>query len=366
MRKRTIVFAIATGLILVAGVTVLLAFLTGSQTACFNPGVSCPATEDIVNGPIAVNASQYNYYQFNIPYGAQDVNVHAHWSSDGSVITRIMNATELISWRNGHAPDSFYTSKESSQGDVSLPLRSNDLYYLVFDNTFSTVHKDVQTSSGFSFMCAIVTCGSGPIRQGNSSSAVCVALNGSEICSLTLSNTGSQEVSPKGTCVESWSSDEGPIFTWGTPRAGVYAPTTQIPTSASVTGSCTVAGMTAPLGLAITVLVPLTNGQNVVMYGPLSLNSPSCTKSETRLVCTFTIENDVTSGVRATECQIQVGDNVSRWKGSVGGTTTFNAENHGGLFTCSVLGSEPAIATPVAGIVRFSDGSYALFFSVWS
>jgi hypothetical protein len=365
MRKRTLIFAIATSLVLVTGVIFLLGLLSSSNTACFNPGVTCPATEDIVNGPIAVNASQYDYYQFNIPYGAQEINVHAHWSSDGTIITRIMNATELISWRNGHAPDSFY-SKESSQGDVSLPLPSNDLYYLVFDNTISTVHKDIQTSSGFSFMCPLVTCGSGPIRQQNSSSAVCVASSGNEVCSLTLSNTGSQEASPKGTCVESWSSDEGPTFTWGTPRLGVYTPTTQIPKSASVGGSCTVSGMTAPLGLAITVLVPLSNGQNIVMYGPLSLNSPTCTKSETHLVCTFSIENDVSSGVTATECQIQVGDNVSRWKGTVGGTTTFNAENHGSLFTCSVLGSEPPIATPVAGIVRFSDGSYALFFSVWS
>ncbi|MDA4127529.1 MAG: hypothetical protein OK452_10080, partial [Thaumarchaeota archaeon] len=69
MRRQTLALVIAATLVLVAGIVVLLGFLLGSQTGCFSPGVSCPATEDIVNGPITVNASQYNYYQFSIPYG---------------------------------------------------------------------------------------------------------------------------------------------------------------------------------------------------------------------------------------------------------------------------------------------------------
>lgn len=369
MRRRTLVLVIATVLVLVAGIVILLGFILGSpgsQTVCFNPGVSCPAGEDIVNGPITVNASQYNYYQFSIQYGTQNLNVHAQWSSGGSIGVYIVNATELIDWQTGHGLRSFYNSGQVAQGDVNLRVPSDDLYYLVFDNTFSTVAKNVVTSAGFSFMCRPGLCGATPIRQLNPSYPTCVPLNGNEVCSMTLSNTGTLESTPTGTCIQSWSLHEGPFQTWGVPREGVFHPTTAISPSFNITGTCTVTGTTAPLGLAITLLIPFTNGQNVMMYGPVSLNSPTCTQSGTNLDCNFRIENSVMPGVTATDCQIAVGDNVTRWKGTVGGTTAFNSENRGAMFTCSVLGSEPIIGTPVTGFVRFSNGSYAPFSSMWS
>jgi hypothetical protein len=356
---------VALTLVIVVAVVVPLVLLFGTQTGCFNPGVSCPATEDIVNGPIIVNASQSNFYQFIVPYGAQDLDVHIQWSDGGGISVYVVNATELISWQAGHGLSSFYDSGQSTQGDVNLQVPTGDLYYLVFDNTLSTVQRSVQTSSGFSFMCPGLSCGSGPISQGNPSYPSCVSSNGSEVCSVTLVNSGS-ETSPTGTCIESWSLDEGPLQTWGAPRVGTFSPTMPFSHSATVTGTCTVTETTAPLGLAITVLIPFSNDENVVMYGPVSLNAPACTQSGTHLVCTFSINNDAMPGVVATKCQIEIGDNVTSWTGTVGGVTVFNSANHGGLFTCSVVGTEPTLGTPVTGIVRFSNGSYAPFSSEWS
>lgn len=359
MKRKTLVGAIAISLILVAGIILLVGFLFSSQTGCFDPGISCPDTGDIVNGPLTVNASQYNFYQFSIPYGAQGINVHAQWSSGGSIGVYIVNATELISWQGGFGLHSYYSSGQSTNGDVSLNLPSDDLYYLVYDNTFSSVAKNIQTSSGFSYMCNL--CGATPIQQENPSYPTCVPLNGSEACSAILSNTGNLETSPTGVCIQSWSLREGPLQTWGVPRLGIFQPRTTVSPLSNTTGTCTVSGTTAPLGLAITVLIPFTDRNNIIMYGPVSLNAPTCTQSGSRLVCSFSIDNDFTPGVVATKCQIQVGDNVSSWAGTVGGVTAFNADTHGSLFTCSVTGTEPPIGTLITGLVSFSDGSYAPF-----
>jgi hypothetical protein len=338
--------------------------IPGIRGICAAPGISCPATTDIVNGQITIGPGQSNYYQFGIPYGVQDLSVNLQWSSSGRVSVYVMNATELIGWQGGQSPQSYYSSAEP-QGNVSIQLPADNLYYLVFDNPVSTAQEVVQANSGLSYMCSF--CGSSaPVQQPNSSSPSCVSANGSEVCSVTLTNMGHTEATPTGVCVESWSLDEGPVMTWGIPRQGVFSPTTPIPQSSNLTETCTVAGATAPLGLAITVLIPFAGGYNVLMYGPVSFNAPVCTQQGTRLVCTFTINNDAMPGVVATACQIQVGDNVSRWSGTVGGTTLLNSDNRGASFTCSIVGSEPPIGTMVTGFVTFSNRSYALFSSRWS
>jgi hypothetical protein len=364
--KRQHAMAIGVAFLLVPVAVLLLGSMT-SETACFDPGVSCPVTGDIVNGPETVGPGRSNSYQFSIPYGVQDLSVHLQWSSGGRISVYVMNATELISWLGGQRLQAYYSSAES-QGYANLRLPAGNLYYLVFSNPLPTFQEVVQTDSGFSYMCGGSLCGTvgGPVQQLNPSAPSCVGTNGSEDCSVTLTNFGSAETSPTGTCVESWAVDEGPLMTWGTPHLGVFAPTTPITPSSNLTGTCTVAGATAPLGLAITVLIPFVGGYNVMMYGPVSLNAPTCTQSGTQLVCTFVINNDVMPGVFAIGCQIQVGDNVTRWTGILGGTTTFDAAHRGNRFTCSVTGSEPSIGTPVSGYVRFGDGSYAIFSSKWT
>ena len=351
---------------LLVPVGVFVAGNVSTETGCFNPGISCPATGDIVNGPITVNAGQSNYYQFSIPNGVRDVSVHLQWSSDGKISVYVMNASELIGWQEGQIPEAYYSSAET-QGYTSLQLPADNLYYLVFDNAFSTVQKVVQTSSGFSYMCNGI-CGTigAPIQQLNPSAPSCVSSNNSEVCSVVLTNLGSVDASPTGVCFESWSADEGPVMSWGTPRQGVFSPRATMAPSSNAAGACTVSGAMAPLGLAITVLIPFAGGYNVMMYGPVSLNAPTCTQSGTQLVCTFDVNNDAELGVVATGCQIQIGDNVTRWTGTLGGTTTLDSAHQGDRFTCSVIGSEPPVGTTVSGTVRFGDGSYAIFSSRWS
>jgi len=358
--KRQYSIAIGVAFLLVPVAVILVGSMT-SETACFDPGVACPATGDIVNGPITVGPGQSNYYQFSVPYGVYDLSVYLQWSSNGRISVYVMNATELIGWQGGQGLQTYYSSAES-HGYANLQLPTDNLYYLVFSNPLSTVQV-VQTSSGFSYMGGFV---GGPVQQLNTSAPSCIDTNGSEVCSVTLTNLGSAEARAMGICVESWAVDEGPLMSWGAPRLGVFSPTTPIAPSSNLTETCTVAGATAPLGLAITVLIPFAGGYNVMMYGPVSVNAPNCTQSGTQLVCTFVINNDVMPGVVAIGCQIQVGDNVTRWTGTLGGMTTLDAAHQGNSFTCSVTGSEPSVGTPVSGYVRFGDGSYAIFSSKWS
>jgi len=261
------------------------------------------ASGDIVNGPVTVNASQYSFYQFDIPYGAQDIAVNVQWSSGGAIGVYVMNATELIGWQNGHGLRTFYNSGQAQQGDLNLKVPPDDLYYLVFDNSLSSAARNVQATSGFSYMCNL--CSTAPIQQMSSSAAACVAVNGSEACSVALSNLGSATASPTGTCIESWSADEGPGLTWGTPHLGVFTPRTAMSPSSSLSGTCTVAGSTAPLappGLAITVQIPFTGGDNVDLYGPVSLNTVVVTVTVTETLTTQASQATTTYAQPTSNC----------------------------------------------------------------
>jgi hypothetical protein len=136
-----------------------------TYNACTNQGISgsC-AAGDIVNGPVTINASQYNFYQFDIPYGAQDIAVHVQWSSEGTIGVYLMNATELIDWQGGHGLRTFYNSGLAQLGDLNLQVPPDDLYYLVFDNSLSSAARNVQATSGFSFMCGLCSAAA-PIQQ---------------------------------------------------------------------------------------------------------------------------------------------------------------------------------------------------------
>jgi len=56
--------------------------------------------------------------------------------------------------------------------------------------------------------------------------------------------------------------------------------------SSYLSGTCTVAGSTAPLGLAITVQIPFTGGDNVDLYGPVSSNTVVATVTATETLTT--------------------------------------------------------------------------------
>ncbi len=259
-----------------------------------------------MNGPITVNASQYNFYQFDIPYGAQDIAVHVQWSSGGAIGVYVMNATELIGWQNGHGLRTFYNSGQAQQGDLNLKVPPDDLYYMVFDNSLSSVARNVQSTSGVSYMCSLCSAAA-PIQQLSSSAAACTAVNGSEACSVALSNLGSETASPTGTCIESWSADEGPGLTSGTPHLGVFTPRTAISPSSSLSGTCTVTGFSAPLaplGLAITVQIPFTDGDNVDLYGPASLSTVVATVTVTETLTTQASQATTTYAIPTTNCTL--------------------------------------------------------------
>jgi hypothetical protein len=272
-----------------------------TYTACLDQPIFGPcAGGDIVNGPVTINASQYSLYEFDIPYGAQDIAVHLQWSSGGAIGVYVMNATELIGWQNGHGLRTFYNSGQAKQGDLNLMVPPDDLYYLVFDNSLSSAAKNVQGTSGVSYMCDF--CSTAPIQQLSSSAAACIAVNGSEACSVALSNLGNETASPTGTCIESWGAVEGPVLTWGAPHLGVFTPRTAISPSSSLSGTCTVTGFTAPLELAIIVQIPFTDGDNVDLYGPASLNTVVATITVTETLTTQASQATTTYAIPTTSC----------------------------------------------------------------
>ena len=306
--RRGAASSIVMAAIVIVAVTALAAvayaFLSYQSAASSTTGVSVgPGSDsgDIVDGSITVNASQHSFYQFDVPYGAQGISVHAQWSSSGAIKVYVMNATDLIGWQSGHGLRAFYKSGQSSQGDVNMRVPPDDLYYLVFDNTLAPSATDVQVTSGVSYLCNLCSINE-PIQQLSSSSASCAAVNGSEVCSVALSNRGTEATSPTGTCIESWSLDEGPGLSWGAPHLGVFTPSTPISPSSSLSGSCTVAGSSVPLGLAITVQIPFTDGVNLDLYGPAGVHTVVATLTVTETLTTQASQPTTTYASPTTNC----------------------------------------------------------------
>jgi hypothetical protein len=156
-------------------------------------------------------------------------------------------------------------------------------------------------TSGFSYFCNLCSINE-PIQQPSSSSASCAAVNGSEVCSVALSNRGTEAASPTGTCIEAWSLDEGPAYAWGAPHLGVFTPTTPISPSSSLSGTCTVAGSTVPVGLAVTVLIPFTDGVNVELYGPAGVHTVVETMTVTETLTTGASQATKTYASPTTNC----------------------------------------------------------------
>jgi len=303
---------VVVGLAAVAGVAYVVLYnqSANSSNTGISAGLGSTTTGDIVNGPIIINASQYSFYQFGIPYGAQGIKVHAQWSSGSAIGVYIMNATDLVGWQGGQGLRTFYDSGRALQGDANVQVPPDDLYYLVFDNSRSPTASNAQVTSGISYLCNLCSIDE-PIQQPSSSSASCVAVNGSEVCSVALSNRGTEATSPTGTCIESWSPDEGPVLTWGAPHLGVFTPRTPISPSSSLLGRCTVAGFSVPLGLAITVQIPMTDGTNLDLYGPSGLRTVVATATATETLTTQASQATTTFVVPATNCSLVAGSAVT-------------------------------------------------------
>jgi hypothetical protein len=57
-----------------------------------------------------------------------------------------MNATEFVNWQNGQVFSTYYSSGEATAGSITADPPIGYTYYLVYDNTFSTTVKALDTT----------------------------------------------------------------------------------------------------------------------------------------------------------------------------------------------------------------------------
>jgi hypothetical protein len=151
-RERNIAVAVLAGFILVA-VILLAAFYLQKP---FNPAPT-PVISVIVDGNFTVNSDSYVYYNFTVYSGPTNAKINETVQgtfsvSDGNESTirvYIMDGANFDNWKNGLESNKYYDSGESSAGNVGATLSSTGTYYLVYDNTYSSVSKSVTTQVSY-------------------------------------------------------------------------------------------------------------------------------------------------------------------------------------------------------------------------
>jgi hypothetical protein len=140
-------------MLLVAIVTVTVIAVAGLLAAFFmineiHP-VATPVVWDIVHGNLTINAGSYERYNFTVPSGASDVHVDGTFTVSGgngnTIKVYVMNNANFADWQKGSNVSMYYDSGELNSGNVAATLPSAGTYYLVYDNTFSAISKNVTT-----------------------------------------------------------------------------------------------------------------------------------------------------------------------------------------------------------------------------
>ncbi len=134
---------------IVAGIALYTVVNTFSSTA--------PHSLSIVNGPITVQPSQYNYYMLTVPSGARSVSVDVSFTASGGsgndIEVYVVDQTNYVNWQNGHAATAYYDSGQVTTDTTIVSLPGGGTYYLVYSNTFSSVSsKTVQTTANLSYV----------------------------------------------------------------------------------------------------------------------------------------------------------------------------------------------------------------------
>jgi hypothetical protein len=145
--KTLLAVAVAIALIVIAGL--LAAFFIKNS---INP-VATPVVWDIADGNLTINAGSYECYNFTVPSGASDIKVDGTFAvsgGSGNVIkVYVMSDANFADWQNGRNVSMYYNSGEANSGVISATPPSAGTYYLVYDNTFSTISKNVTTQVDF-------------------------------------------------------------------------------------------------------------------------------------------------------------------------------------------------------------------------
>lgn len=93
----------------------------------------------IVTEPFTVEPGQYRYYSFTVGDRASVAGrFRAQGGSGNDVEVYILDEDGFENYRNGHRVQTYYNSGRVTVGTINVTLGSGR-YYLVFNNSFSTV-----------------------------------------------------------------------------------------------------------------------------------------------------------------------------------------------------------------------------------
>jgi len=150
-----LIFVLITTLILVSGCGSTTTLIQGNPN---NPGnvvsthtpILVPESQNLVNGAITVKANGSYYQQFTVTSSMRNPVVSGSFKASGGsgndIIVYIFDSINYTNWSNGHQSSAFYNSGQVTVQNINTSLAPGS-YYLVFDNTFSTLTSKVVTTT---------------------------------------------------------------------------------------------------------------------------------------------------------------------------------------------------------------------------
>ncbi len=126
------------------------ALITYTTTAKYGNNTVTVFTIYLFNDSESLDAGYFDYEPFNVTAGAMNVTVSGNFSASGGtgndIEVYIMNSTQYNSWYNDEQTSVYYDSGQVTASTISLSLPPGQSYYLIFDNSFSSISS--KTVSG--------------------------------------------------------------------------------------------------------------------------------------------------------------------------------------------------------------------------
>ena len=113
-------------------------------------------TIQIVNGTVNVTAGAYLDYPFIIPSNSSNIHVSGSFavqsSSTSGIMVYIFDSTNFDDYATKSYYGALYQSSQTTTSPISSNLDSNGTYYLVLDNTLSTINQTVNIQANATYL----------------------------------------------------------------------------------------------------------------------------------------------------------------------------------------------------------------------
>ena len=110
----------------------------------------------IVNGTVNVTAGAYMDYPFIIPSSSSNIHVSGSFAVQSSnttgIIVYIFDSTNFDNYATKSYYGALYQSSQTINSPISSNLDSNGTYYLVLDNTLSTINQTVNIQANATYL----------------------------------------------------------------------------------------------------------------------------------------------------------------------------------------------------------------------